>query len=78
MYQHHMLKLKIGSFSAASNVMGIQSDTKTIAKILHKYGAKACFNFAAAGPHVTMDVNLMSCIFPFTNLPVDQVLPAYW
>lgn len=50
---HHLL---VGSFSAASNVTGIRSDTKSISKILHKYNAVACFDFAAAGPHVTMDM----------------------
>jgi selenocysteine lyase/cysteine desulfurase len=54
MHQHRTLK--IASFLAASNVTGIRSDTKATAKILHAYGAKVCFDFAAAGPHVTMDM----------------------
>ncbi len=48
--------LKIGSFSAASNVTGILSDTRGIASLLHKYGALSFWDFAAAAPYVSMDV----------------------
>jgi selenocysteine lyase/cysteine desulfurase len=44
--------LKIGSFSAASNVTGILTDTDAVAELLHRHGALACFDYAAAGPHV--------------------------
>jgi selenocysteine lyase/cysteine desulfurase len=37
----------LGSFSACSNVTGIYSDTRAIAKLLHQYNAFACFDFAA-------------------------------
>ncbi|HEX3646868.1 MAG TPA: aminotransferase class V-fold PLP-dependent enzyme [Pseudonocardiaceae bacterium] len=49
--------LKIGSFSAASNVTGIVTDTHTIADLLHGKGALSCWDFAAAAPHadITMD-----------------------
>jgi selenocysteine lyase/cysteine desulfurase len=49
--------LKIGSFSAASNVTGIVTDTHTIADLLHSKGALSCWDFAAAAPHadITMD-----------------------
>ncbi|MEL6349610.1 MAG: aminotransferase class V-fold PLP-dependent enzyme [Myxococcota bacterium] len=50
--------LKIGSFSAASNVTGIGSDTRNIAKLLHRYGALSFWDFAAAGPYVQIDMNL--------------------
>lgn len=48
--------LKIGSFSAASNVTGILSDTKAVAKLLHRYGALSLWDFAAAAPYVDIDV----------------------
>jgi selenocysteine lyase/cysteine desulfurase len=48
--------VKIGSFSAASNVTGILSDTKGIASLLHQYGALSFWDFAAAAPHVALDV----------------------
>ncbi len=48
--------VKIGSFSAASNVTGILSDTRGIAALLHRYGALSFWDFAAAAPYVSMDV----------------------
>ena len=48
---------RIGSFSAASNVTGIRSDVRAIASLLHRYGALACFDFAACAPYVTIDMN---------------------
>lgn len=50
-------RYKIGSFSAASNVTGIISPVYDIARILHKYGAIACFDFAASAPYVEINMN---------------------
>lgn len=50
--------LKIGSFSAASNVTGIGSKTAEIAILLHKHGALSFWDFAAAGPYVKIEMNL--------------------
>src|SRR6185369_9135152 len=50
--------LKIGSFSAASDVTGIGSDTRAIATLLHRHGAYSFWDFAAAGPYVSIDMNL--------------------
>jgi selenocysteine lyase/cysteine desulfurase len=44
--------LLIGSFSAASNVTGILSDTSRIAALLHRHGALSFWDYAAAGPYV--------------------------
>jgi selenocysteine lyase/cysteine desulfurase len=44
--------MRIGSFSAASNVTGILSDTDRIAALLHWYGALSLWDYAAAGPYV--------------------------
>jgi selenocysteine lyase/cysteine desulfurase len=49
--------LKIGTFSAASNVNGLLTDVPAIARILHRGGAYACFDFAAAGPYVPIDMH---------------------
>jgi selenocysteine lyase/cysteine desulfurase len=43
--------LRIGSFSAASNVTGMLSDTDGIARLLHRYGALSFWDYAAAGPY---------------------------
>lgn len=48
--------LKIGSFSAASNVTGIMSDTHAISDLLHRYGALSFWDFAAAAPYVDIQM----------------------
>ena len=50
-------RLRIGSFSAASNVTGILTDVRKIATLLHAYGAIACFDYAACAPYVEIDMN---------------------
>jgi selenocysteine lyase/cysteine desulfurase len=42
---------RIGTFSAASNVTGILTDVDAVAAVLHRHGALACFDYAAAGPY---------------------------
>lgn len=49
--------LRIGSFSAASNVTGILSDTAAISVLLHRHGALSFWDFAAAGPYVDIEMN---------------------
>ncbi len=48
--------LRIGSFSAASNVTGILSDTRAISVLLHRHGALSFWDFAAAGPYVDIEM----------------------
>ena len=48
---------KIGSFSAASNVTGILSDTRAISVLLHRHGARSFWDFAAAGPYVEIEMS---------------------
>jgi selenocysteine lyase/cysteine desulfurase len=48
--------LKIGSFSAASNVTGIVSNTCAIADLLHRHGALSLWDFAAAAPYVDIEM----------------------
>ena len=48
--------MKLGSFSAASNVTGIVSDTYDISALLHAYGALSFWDFAAAGPYVDIEM----------------------
>ena len=54
--RHAGRPLRIGSFSAASNVTGIVSDTRAIASLLHRHGALSFWDFAAAGPYVQIDM----------------------
>ncbi|HEX6094195.1 MAG TPA: aminotransferase class V-fold PLP-dependent enzyme, partial [Dongiaceae bacterium] len=50
-------RLRIGSFSAASNVTGMLSPVHEIAALLHAHGAIACFDYAASAPYVEIDMN---------------------
>ena len=49
--------LKIGSFSAASNVTGIITDTNAVSQLLHENGALAFWDFAAAAPYVEIEMH---------------------
>jgi len=46
----------IGSFSAASNVTGIVTDTAAVSTLLHRHGALALWDFAASAPYVDIDM----------------------
>ncbi|HET9241268.1 MAG TPA: aminotransferase class V-fold PLP-dependent enzyme [Oligoflexus sp.] len=52
-YPNH---LKIGSFSAASNVTGIKSHLKDISDVLHRHQALFCVDYAACAPYA--DINM--------------------
>jgi selenocysteine lyase/cysteine desulfurase len=49
--------LKIGSFSAASNVTGIVSNSYAISRLLHEHGALSFFDFAAAAPYIEIEMD---------------------
>jgi selenocysteine lyase/cysteine desulfurase len=49
--------LRIASFSAASNVTGIVTDTHRVSQVLHEHGALAFWDYAAAAPYVEIDMN---------------------
>jgi selenocysteine lyase/cysteine desulfurase len=53
----HQGRVRIGSFSAASNVTGTRTPVHQIARLLHRYGAIACFDYAASAPYVAIDMN---------------------
>jgi selenocysteine lyase/cysteine desulfurase len=48
--------LRIGSFSAASNVTGILTDTEAVSALLHEYGALSFWDYAAAAPYVRIQM----------------------
>lgn len=52
--------LKIGSFSAASNVTGIISDWRAISVLLHRNGALSFWDFAAAAPYMEIEMGSAS------------------
>jgi selenocysteine lyase/cysteine desulfurase len=49
--------LKLGAFSAASNVTGLLTDVAAIARSLHRNGAFALFDYAASAPYVPIDMH---------------------
>jgi selenocysteine lyase/cysteine desulfurase len=49
--------LRIGSFSAASNVTGIVTDVDRISAVLHRHGALAVWDYASAGPYLPIEMN---------------------
>ncbi len=48
--------VRIGSFSAASNVTGILSDTARVSTLLHRHGALAVWDYTAAAPYLPIRV----------------------
>ncbi len=55
--RHADCPLKIGTFSAASNVTGTITDVDAVAIVLHRHGALSCWDYAAAGPYLPIDMN---------------------
>ncbi|QDO95150.1 aminotransferase class V-fold PLP-dependent enzyme [Formosa sediminum] len=49
--------IKIGSFTACSNVTGIISPYKDLAKVMHKHGGYCFVDFAASAPYVDIDMH---------------------
>ncbi|MFI7680167.1 aminotransferase class V-fold PLP-dependent enzyme [Actinophytocola sp. NPDC049390] len=52
--RHADRPLRIGSFSAASNVTGVLTDADRIAALLHEHGALSFWDYAAAAPYVAI------------------------
>jgi len=50
-------KLKIGAFSACSNVTGIKPPYYELAKIMHENGGYAFIDFAASAPYLKIDMH---------------------
>ena len=50
--------LRIGSFSAASNVTGIGTRTREVSRLMHANGGLVFWDFAAAGPYVDIEMNM--------------------
>jgi selenocysteine lyase/cysteine desulfurase len=59
--KHADRPLRIGAFSAASNVTGIVSDTDGISELLHRHGALSFWDYAAAGPYVDLEMSAPEC-----------------
>ncbi len=67
--------LKIGSFSAASNVTGITTDTAAVASLLHRHGALSFWDVAAAAPYVGISMTPISDTEPLSYKDAIFVSP---
>jgi selenocysteine lyase/cysteine desulfurase len=54
--EHAGSDLKIGSFSAASNVTGVITETGPVTRLLKAHGALAVWDYAGAGPYLPIDM----------------------
>ncbi|MBB6445571.1 aminotransferase class V-fold PLP-dependent enzyme [Bacillus benzoevorans] len=54
--------LKIGSFTACSNVTGIVTPYYKLAEVMHKYGGICFVDFSASAPYVKMDMHPKSAM----------------
>ena len=50
-------KVKIGAFTACSNVTGIQTNYYELARILHLHGGYCFVDFAASAPYINIDMH---------------------
>ncbi|MHA6287343.1 aminotransferase class V-fold PLP-dependent enzyme [Maricaulis sp. CAU 1757] len=48
---------KIGAFSAASNVTGVKTDVRALARLLHRHKAILCLDCAASAPYLPIDMH---------------------
>ena len=55
--KEHNRTIKFASITAASNVTGIKTPYRDIAKMMHASGGYCFVDFAASGPYVTMDMH---------------------
>lgn len=66
-------RLRIGSFSAASNVTGMITPVHEIAALLHRHDALAFFDYAASAPYVSIDMNPAGRELPSGDCSLDAV-----
>lgn len=55
--QFHERRLKIGAFTACSNVTGIQLPVHELARVMHEHGGYCFVDYAASAPYVRIDMH---------------------
>ncbi|MGZ6993260.1 MAG: aminotransferase class V-fold PLP-dependent enzyme [Ilumatobacteraceae bacterium] len=73
--EHAGRAVKIGSFSAASNVTGIVSNTCAIADLLHRHGALSFWDFACAAPYVDIEMHPQCAEHPLADKDAVFISP---
>jgi len=53
----------LASFSAASNVTGLLTDTAQVSELVHRYGGHVFWDYAAGAPYLTIDVSNKDAVF---------------
>ena len=53
----------LASFSAASNVTGLLTDTRQVGEIVHRHGGSIFWDYAAAAPYIDIDVADKDAVF---------------
>jgi selenocysteine lyase/cysteine desulfurase/tRNA(Ile)-lysidine synthase TilS/MesJ len=69
-YNNHQ-RMKVGTFTAASNVTGKLCDVDAIAATLHRHNALAFFDYATASAYAKIDMNPATAA---SSLPTEQDL----
>lgn len=54
--RHADAALKVGAFSAASNVTGILTDSNAVTRVLKRHGALAVWDYAGGAPYLSMSM----------------------
>ncbi|ANB56751.1 aminotransferase class-V family protein [Anoxybacillus sp. B7M1] len=57
LHQYKDRSLKIGAFTACSNVTGLQTPYYTLAKMMHEHGGLCFVDFAASAPYVSINMH---------------------
>ena len=66
--QHKDRVLKIGGFTACSNVTGVSPDYYRFARIMHEHGGLCFIDFAASAPYVRIDMHPPDPLEKLTSL----------
>jgi selenocysteine lyase/cysteine desulfurase len=59
--KHADKPIKIGAFSAASNVTGITTDVEKVTSLLKSHGALAVWDYAGGAPYMPINVKVGAC-----------------
>ena len=62
--------MKIGSFSAASNVTGVLTATNDVSILMHRANGFAFYDYASAAPYIEVSISI---IFSLTHLFIHAI-----
>lgn len=62
-------RLKVGAFSACSNVTGILTHVDAVSVVMHRHGGIVSFDYATAAPYIKVSMNILFCMSPYSLTP---------